>query len=44
LTDVLVGGIVNKKADNFITPANAVLLFEMIKYLRSKISLHKFFQ
>jgi hypothetical protein len=41
LTDALVGGIVNNKADNFITSANAVLGFEMIKYLRSKILLHK---
>jgi hypothetical protein len=38
---VLADGIVNNGADNLITYATAVLGFEMIKYLRSKILFHK---
>jgi hypothetical protein len=44
LTDALVSGIVNNKGENCITSGNAVLGFEVIKYLRSEILLHKILQ
>jgi hypothetical protein len=41
LTDTPAVGIINKTADNFMTSGNAVLGFEVIKYLRSEILVHK---
>jgi hypothetical protein len=32
MTDILVVGMVNNKADNFVTSGNAILRFEMIRY------------
>jgi hypothetical protein len=45
LTDSMVDGIVNNKANNFMTSGNAVIIFEVTKYLSmSEILLRKFFR
>jgi hypothetical protein len=41
MTDILVIGMVNNKADNFVTPINAILRFEVIKYFNRSDMLHR---